>query len=68
MQFSAQSISLPNFLLVKIKGAHQKYNDLIAQKIIVRDRSKVLLCEDSLRITIGTAEENKRLVAALKKL
>ena len=57
-----------NFLLVKIKGAHEKYNKLIAQKIIVRDRSKVLLCEDSLRITIGTTEENKRLIAALKEL
>lgn len=57
-----------NFLLVKIKEAHQKYNDLIAQKIIVRDRSKVLLCEDSLRITIGTAEENTRLINALKTL
>ncbi len=57
-----------NFLLVKIKGAHQKYNELIAQKIIVRDRSKVLLCEDSLRITIGTKEENTRLINALKTL
>jgi histidinol-phosphate aminotransferase len=56
-----------NFLLVKINGARQIYNYLIDNKIIVRDRSKVVLCEDCLRITIGTSEENKILLEALSK-
>ncbi len=55
-----------NFLLVKIANAHQVYLKLIEQKIIVRDRSKVELCEDTLRITVGTEEENKKLMNALK--
>ena len=41
---------------------------LIDQKIIVRDRSKVVLCEDTLRITVGTEEENLKLINALKSL
>ncbi len=57
-----------NFLLVKIKAANSIYRKLIEQSIVVRDRSKVLLCDDCLRITIGTPEENLILVEALKKL
>ena len=57
-----------NFLLVKIENAHQIYLKLIEQKIIVRDRSKVELCEDTLRITVGTSEENLKLINALKSL
>lgn len=56
-----------NFLLVKIKHARQIYNYLIAHKIIVRDRSKVVLCEDCLRITVGTDRENGILLEALEK-
>jgi histidinol-phosphate aminotransferase len=55
-----------NFILVKIKNAHGLYRYLTDQGIIVRDRSRVLLCEDCLRITIGTPEENKQLLAAIK--
>lgn len=55
-----------NFLLVKIQQARQIYNYLIGNKIIVRDRSKVVLCEDCLRITVGTPAENKILLDALK--
>ncbi len=54
-----------NFLLVKLKNANQIYRKLINHEIIVRDRSKVLLCEDCLRITVGTPEENKELVEVL---
>lgn len=57
-----------NFLLVKINNAHQVYQQLIDQSIIVRDRSKVLLCEDCLRITVGTEKENTELLKALKQL
>jgi histidinol-phosphate aminotransferase len=57
-----------NFLLVKIANAGQVYDDLIAEKVIVRNRSKVLLCEDCLRITVGTREENEAFLSALKKV
>ncbi|MFL0684839.1 MAG: histidinol-phosphate transaminase [Algoriphagus aquaeductus] len=57
-----------NFLLVQIPNANQVYNDLIEEKIIVRNRAKVLLCADCLRITVGTREENEALLKALKKV
>ena len=57
-----------NFLLVKMFDAHGIFNYLIEKEIIVRDRSKVYLCEGSLRISIGTEEENNMLVQALEEL
>lgn len=56
-----------NFLLVKIKTARRIYEQLCDKGIIVRDRSKVVLCDDSLRITIGTPQENKQLIEELSK-
>jgi histidinol-phosphate aminotransferase len=55
-----------NFLLVRIDNARNIYDKLIAGHIVVRDRSNVKLCEDCLRITIGTYEENERLLEALR--
>ena len=57
-----------NFLLVKMHDARGIYNYLVEEGIIVRDRSKVHLCTESLRITIGNSEENESLLSALKKL
>jgi len=57
-----------NFLLAKMKNARNIYEQLCQKGIIVRDRSKVVLCEDSLRITVGTPEENKQLIGELSKL
>ncbi|AMQ57320.1 histidinol-phosphate transaminase [Algoriphagus sanaruensis] len=57
-----------NFLLVQIPNANQVYDDLIEEKVIVRNRAKVLLCADCLRITVGTREENVALLEALKKV
>jgi histidinol-phosphate aminotransferase len=57
-----------NFLLVKIKNAKNIYDQLCEEGIIVRDRSKVTLCDDCLRITIGTPDENKQLLEALNNL
>ncbi|GGH68045.1 histidinol-phosphate aminotransferase [Filimonas zeae] len=57
-----------NFLLVKMKDARGIYNKLLEQGIVVRDRSNVKLCEDCLRITIGTEQENTTLVDALNNL
>ncbi|GAB3352942.1 histidinol-phosphate transaminase [Arachidicoccus ginsenosidivorans] len=54
-----------NFLLIKIDQATKVYDYLVSKEIIVRNRSKVLLCEDCLRITIGTEKENTILVDAL---
>ena len=57
-----------NFLLVKMTDAPAVYRYLMDRKIIIRDRSKVTLCKDCVRITVGTPEENQNLIAALKKL
>ena len=54
-----------NYLLVKFKEAKKVFDYLIANKTIVRDRSKVVLCEDSLRISVGTASENEQLIDLL---
>ena len=55
-----------NFILVKMEEATAIYNYLKEQGIIVRNRSNVLLCEDSLRITVGTPGQNAQLITALK--
>ena len=55
-----------NFLLVRIKEARKVYEYLVTSGIIVRDRSNITLCEGCLRITIGTEEENQRLLERLK--
>lgn len=55
-----------NFILVKTSDAKGIYNYLVERGIIVRDRSKVELCEGSLRITIGTPAENEILIQNLK--
>lgn len=54
-----------NFLLVKMDDARKIYNFLLTKGIVVRDRSNVKLCDDCLRITIGTEQENTALVDAL---
>ncbi len=54
-----------NFILVKMKDAIAVYQFLSNKGIIVRDRSNVGLCENCLRITVGTPDENKLLVEAL---
>jgi len=55
-----------NFILVKTTDARGIYNYLVENGIIVRDRSKVELCEGSLRITIGTPQENRTLINTLQ--
>lgn len=55
-----------NFLLVKMKEARKIYEYLAKEKIVVRDRSDVILCEDCLRITVGTPGENQILLDSLK--
>jgi histidinol-phosphate aminotransferase len=57
-----------NFLLVKFKNATEIYNALTKKGIVVRDRSLQVNCDNCLRITIGTSEENKTLLFELNKL
>lgn len=57
-----------NFLFVKMKNAAAAMRHLIEQKIIVRDRSNVKLCEGCCRITVGTEDENNALIEALQQL
>ena len=55
-----------NFILVKVDDADVLYNYHAANEIVVRNRNKEILCENCLRITIGTPKENKNLMATLK--
>jgi histidinol-phosphate aminotransferase len=57
-----------NFILIQVENALETYNGLIERGIIIRDRSKVTLCEGCLRITIGTPQENEILLTELKSL
>jgi histidinol-phosphate aminotransferase len=55
-----------NFILMKVENADKLYRFLLINKIIVRNRNKEPLCENCLRITIGTPDENERLITILK--
>ena len=57
-----------NFLLVKVDNADFRYNQLLKNGIIVRNRSNQPLCQNCLRITIGTENENKSLIKILNQL
>jgi histidinol-phosphate aminotransferase len=57
-----------NFILVKTTNAKAIYDFLVQHGIIIRDRSKVELCEGCLRITVGTPDENATLIDTLKKM
>lgn len=54
-----------NFLLVRFENPDEVYERLLAGGVIVRNRSKVSGCEGCLRITVGTPEENDRLLRLL---
>jgi histidinol-phosphate aminotransferase len=54
-----------NFLLVKTSDANRIYKYLVEQKIVVRNRTNVELCQGCLRVTVGTPEENRTLLSVL---
>ncbi|MEY2916841.1 MAG: hypothetical protein RIS73_555 [Bacteroidota bacterium] len=56
-----------NFILVKVNNADALYQYLSDNEIVVRNRTKEVFCENCLRITIGTPEENNNLLSTLKK-
>jgi histidinol-phosphate aminotransferase len=57
-----------NFILIKVDDADKRYKELIANGIVIRNRTTQPLCDNCLRLTIGTAEENSKLMAALLAL
>ncbi len=54
-----------NFILIKVDDANKRYNELIAKGIVIRNRTTQPLCENNLRLTIGTEEENNKLIKTL---
>jgi histidinol-phosphate aminotransferase len=56
-----------NFFLAKMTNAQAIYDYLVDQGIIVRNRSKIQLCDNCLRVTIGTRTENSELIGALRQ-
>lgn len=57
-----------NFVLIKVDDANKRYNELLNHKIVVRNRHNLPGCENCLRISIGTPEENKILIETLHKI
>lgn len=57
-----------NFLLCKVDNANYRYNQLLEQKIVVRNRTNQHLCDNCLRFTVGTPEQNQSLLKVLKQL
>lgn len=56
-----------NFFLIRVTDANRLYNYLVDHGIIVRNRSRVALCDNCLRITVGTPQENCELLSALRQ-
>jgi histidinol-phosphate aminotransferase len=57
-----------NFILVQVDDAEKRYQQLITKGIVIRNRSNQALCDNCLRITVGTKEENLKLLEILKNL
>ncbi len=57
-----------NFVLAKVDDADKRYQELLEKQVVVRNRSTQPLCENTLRFTVGTPDENKKLIAILKEL
>ena len=57
-----------NFILVRVDDSRKRYNQLIEKGIVVRNPSKQIACKNTLRISIGTPDENQQLIDALKSI
>lgn len=57
-----------NFVLVKVDDANKRYQQLLNKGIVIRNRSTQPLCENTLRFTVGTPEETKKLIEVLKDI
>jgi len=61
-------LSDANFILAKVDDATKRYNQLLEKGIVVRSRTTQPLCQNTLRFTVGTSEENKKLIIALNTI
>ncbi|MDB9777225.1 histidinol-phosphate transaminase [Polaribacter sp.] len=57
-----------NFVLIKVDNATKRYDQLITKGIVIRNRTSQPLCENCLRLTVGTRLENSRLIQVLKEI
>jgi histidinol-phosphate aminotransferase len=57
-----------NFILIKVDDANKRYNQLLKNGVVVRNRNKEALCTNCLRITIGTQVEGQELIKILKNM
>jgi histidinol-phosphate aminotransferase len=57
-----------NFVLIKVDDANKRYNQLIKKGIVIRNRTNQPLCNNCLRLTVGTSIENEKLITILKAL
>jgi histidinol-phosphate aminotransferase len=57
-----------NFILIKVDDANKRYDELIAKGIVIRNRTTQPLCKNTLRLTIGTESENKKLIEVLVEI
>lgn len=57
-----------NFILFKVDNAVKRYNQLLNKGIVIRNRTNEPLCNNCLRITIGTSDENEKVISILKTL
>lgn len=57
-----------NFLLARVNEANSLYKQLLEKGVVVRNRSNQILCENTIRFTVGTAAENQDLLKALKQI
>ena len=57
-----------NFILIKVDNAKLRYDQLLKKGIVIRNRTTQPLCENTLRLTVGTAEENQQLMEAFRSL
>lgn len=57
-----------NFILAKVDDANKRYTQILQRGVVVRNRTSQPLCENTLRFTVGTSEENKKLIEVLRSL
>lgn len=57
-----------NFILIKVDNANKRYDEFLEKGIVIRNRTNDDLCENCLRITVGTEEENSKLIETLNSL
>ena len=57
-----------NFILIKVDNAKLRYDQLLKKGIVIRNRTNQPLCENTLRLTVGTLDENQKLMEAFQSL